>query len=54
MYKLIITVALYLVVLYYFSVFAHLIGAINLTKEKVDAKHLLIPFYYFFNHQNKK
>jgi hypothetical protein len=54
MYKLIIGIALYLVAIYYLLVFCHLIGAIKLTKEDVDAKRLLIPFYYFFNHQNKK
>lgn len=54
MYKLIIGILLYLVGLYYLLVFCHLIDAVSITKEKIDIKRLFIPFYYFFNHKNKK
>ena len=54
MHKLIIGISLYLVGIYYLLVFCHFIGAIKITKEEFDVKRLFIPFYYFFNHKNKK
>lgn len=47
MYKLIIMLLLFLVVMYYALVALHLVGAVKLTKQKIEAKKLLIPFYYF-------
>ena len=54
MYKLIIGIAIYLVGIYYALVFAHTIGAIKLTKDEINIKKLLIPFYYLFNHKKQK
>lgn len=47
MYKLIIILLLFLVVMYYALVALHIVGAVKLTKQKIEAKNLLIPFYYF-------
>lgn len=47
MYKLIIMLLLFLVVMYYALVALHLVGAVKLTKQNIEAKKLLIPFYYF-------
>lgn len=49
MYRLVIMLSLLLVVMYYALVALHLVGVVRLTKQKVEAKKLLIPFYYFIN-----
>lgn len=54
MYRLIIMLVLLLVVMYYALVVLHLMGVIRLTRQEIEAKKLLLPFYYFINNPKQK
>ena len=47
MYRLIIYLALFLLIMYYAMLALHLLGLLKMTKADIKAKKLLIPFFYF-------
>lgn len=53
-YRLLIVLIAVLLVTYYTLIVLHLLGVVKLTRKPVDAKKLLIPFYYFINNSKQK
>ena len=46
MYKIIITLAVWCLILYYAACFAQIFGLIKFTAKSIKIKKLFIPFYY--------
>jgi hypothetical protein len=48
-FKFILTIVLGLLLVYYLSLSLHLFGIVTFTEKSIEAKKLLIPFYYWFH-----